>query len=118
MQTPGPDQPGARVLVADDDRVIARIVSTKLTGVGYSVTVVSDGQEVLDTLRGGEVPDLLITDRFMPRVNGVELGILAQSPHGAVARRPAAGALTAPASQPSLAGPAETTWLRPRSLAR
>jgi DNA-binding response OmpR family regulator len=73
MQTPGPDQPGARVLVADDDRVIARIVSTKLTGVGYSVTVVSDGQEVLDTLRGGEVPDLLITDRFMPRVNGVEL---------------------------------------------
>jgi DNA-binding response OmpR family regulator len=73
MQTQDSDRPGARILIADDDRVVAHIVSTKLTGVGHSVTVVSDGQEVVDLLRRGEVPDLLITDRFMPRINGVEL---------------------------------------------
>ena len=73
MQTQGSDQPGAKILIAEDDRITARIVSTKLTGVGHCVTVVSDGQEVLDLLRGGDVPDLLVTDRFMPRVNGVEL---------------------------------------------
>jgi CheY-like chemotaxis protein len=32
-----------------------------------------DGQEALDLLEGGEVPDLLITDSLMPRINGLEL---------------------------------------------
>lgn len=73
MQTQGTSRPGAKILVADDDRVTARIVSTKLAGVGHSVSVVSDGQEALDALRRGEVPDLLITDRFMPRIDGLEL---------------------------------------------
>jgi DNA-binding response OmpR family regulator len=73
MPTRATEPQGARILVADDDRITARIVSTKLTGVGHSVTVVSDGQEVLDALGRGEVPDLLITDRYMPRINGVDL---------------------------------------------
>jgi DNA-binding response OmpR family regulator len=73
MPTRATEPQGARILVADDDRIAARIVSTKLTGVGHSVTVVSDGQEVLDALARGKVPDLLITDRYMPRINGVDL---------------------------------------------
>jgi DNA-binding response OmpR family regulator len=73
MPTNGTERPGASILVADDDRTTARILSTKLSGVGHFVTVVSDGQEVLDALRRGEAPDLLITDRHMPRVNGLEL---------------------------------------------
>jgi DNA-binding response OmpR family regulator len=62
-----------KILVADDDRVVRRIVVTKRTGLGYEVTDVEDGQEALNLLESGPVPDLLITDSLMPRVNGLQL---------------------------------------------
>ena len=45
----------------------------KLYGLGYEVEEAEDGQEVLEILDGGEIPDLLITDSNMPRVNGLQL---------------------------------------------
>ena len=60
-------------MVADDDRVVRRIVVTKLSGLGYDVTDVEDGQEALEVLEGGQVPNLLITDSLMPRMNGLQL---------------------------------------------
>lgn len=62
-----------KILVADDDRVVRRIVVTKLSGLGYEVTDVEDGQEALDLLESGHVPNLLITDSLMPRINGLQL---------------------------------------------
>jgi DNA-binding response OmpR family regulator len=67
------DTNGSRILVADDDRVVRRIVVTKLSGLGYDVTDVEDGQEALELLEGGQVPNLLITDNLMPRMNGLQL---------------------------------------------
>ena len=67
------DTSGTRILVADDDRVVRRIVVTKLSGLGYDVTNVEDGQEALDLLEEGQVPNLLITDSLMPRMNGLQL---------------------------------------------
>lgn len=62
-----------KILVADDDRVVRRIVVIKLSGLGYEVADVEDGQEALDLLESGYVPDLLITDSLMPRLNGLQL---------------------------------------------
>jgi DNA-binding response OmpR family regulator len=62
-----------RVLVVDDDRIVRRIIVAKLSGLGYEVREAEDGQEALDLLASGEVPDLLITDSLMPRMNGLEL---------------------------------------------
>jgi DNA-binding response OmpR family regulator len=67
------DTNGLRILVADDDRVVRRIVLAKLSGLGYEVSEVEDGQEALDLLESGRVPDLLITDQLMPRINGLQL---------------------------------------------
>jgi len=64
---------GASVLVVKDDRIVRRIVVTKLHSLGYEVSEVEDGQEALDLFKGGEIPDLLITDSNMPRVNGLQL---------------------------------------------
>jgi DNA-binding response OmpR family regulator len=64
---------GSSILVADDERVVRRIVVAKLYGLGYEVTDVEDGREALDLLEDGEVPDLLITDSNMPRMNGLQL---------------------------------------------
>ena len=46
---------------------------TKLSGLGYDVTDVEDGREVLDLLEEGHVPNLLITDSNIPRMNGLQL---------------------------------------------
>ena len=67
------DTNGSRILVADDDRVVRRIVVTKLSGLGYDITDVEDGQEALELLEDGQVPNLLITDSLMPRMNGLQL---------------------------------------------
>lgn len=67
------DTSDSKILVADDDRIVRRIVVAKLSGLGYEVTEVPDGQEALHLLQGGYVPDLIITDSLMPRTNGLEL---------------------------------------------
>ena len=59
--------------MVDDDRVVRRIVVAKLYGLGYEVTDVEDGRDALDLLKDGEIPDLLITDSNMPRMNGLQL---------------------------------------------
>lgn len=64
--------PGARVLLADDSPLAAAVARDVLLAAGYTVTVVSDGQKALDML--AVVPfDLLITDREMPVLDGLEL---------------------------------------------
>jgi DNA-binding response OmpR family regulator len=83
------DTNDSRILVADDDRVVRRIVVTKLSGLGYDVTDVQDGQEALELLEDGQVPNLLITDNLMPRMNGLQLvRALRQSPNPDLATLP------------------------------
>jgi DNA-binding response OmpR family regulator len=67
------DIDGSKIIVADDDRIVRRIVVAKLSGLGYEVREAEDGQEALDLLESGEVPDLLITDSLMPRMGGLAL---------------------------------------------
>ncbi len=73
---PGAAPPGAgeRLLVVDDEPVIARVVSEQLRRLGYQVTSVNDPEEALELI--AEDPDdfdLLLTDLQMPRMDGVEL---------------------------------------------
>jgi DNA-binding response OmpR family regulator len=62
-----------RVLVADDEPHIGRIIQMKLEQGPYEVTLVSDGGEALDRLRGPEVIDLVLLDIMMPRATGLEV---------------------------------------------
>ena len=61
------------IMVADDDRIIRRIIAVKLSGLGYEVSEASDGREALERLEGEDLPDLLITDSLMPRLGGLQL---------------------------------------------
>ena len=83
------DIDGSRIIIADDDRIVRRIVLAKLSGLGYEVREAKDGQEALDLLESGEVPDLLITDSLMPRMNGLELvRSIRNSPDGGLSALP------------------------------
>ncbi len=61
-----------RILIADDEPQIARVLRTGLTTRGYEVRVAADGESALDTFRDWH-PDLVVTDLAMPNMDGLEL---------------------------------------------
>jgi len=62
----------SRVLVADDEPAIRKVVRDALEREGHDVTTAIDGQEALERFEEG-VYDLVVTDLAMPRVDGLEL---------------------------------------------
>ncbi|HET6980800.1 MAG TPA: ATP-binding protein, partial [Myxococcaceae bacterium] len=72
--TVAPPGAGERILLVDDEPVIARVVSEQLRRIGYVVTPVNDPEEALELVaEDPEDFDLLLTDLQMPRMDGVEL---------------------------------------------
>ena len=61
-----------KVLIADDDPAILRILTAHLQAVGYEAFAATDGHQALDLIEHHQ-PCYLITDWDMPRMNGVEL---------------------------------------------
>jgi pilus assembly protein CpaE len=71
---------GERILFADDEEQIRKLLSTWLTRQGYEITVANDGLEALKAIRA-KAPDLVITDVNMPNMNGFELTRRLRSDH-------------------------------------
>jgi len=61
-----------RILIADDEPQITRVLRTGLTTRGYDVRVAADGESALDTFNDWH-PDLVVTDLSMPNMDGLEL---------------------------------------------
>jgi two-component system, OmpR family, response regulator RpaB len=61
-----------KILIVDDEAMIRRILSTRLTMVGYEVAVACDGVEALEVF-AQEKPDLVVLDVMMPKLNGLEV---------------------------------------------
>jgi CheY-like chemotaxis protein len=60
-----------RILVIDDEDLIREIVKEMLEAEGYVVFTAANGKEGLRLFRK-ESPDLIITDIFMPEMEGLE----------------------------------------------
>lgn len=63
-----------RVLVVDDERIIAETLGIILTKSGFDTAVAYDGQEAVDKAESWR-PDALVSDVIMPRMNGIEAAI-------------------------------------------
>ena len=61
-----------RVLVVDDEVEIRTLLSRRLRRAGYAVEEAGDGAEALE-LVDKEVPDVVVTDIAMPRLDGLGL---------------------------------------------
>ena len=61
-----------KILVAEDEKNIARVVAYNLEKEGYQVEVARDGEEVLEKVRRG-APDLLLLDLMLPKMDGLEI---------------------------------------------
>ena len=74
----------AKVLVVDDQRLIADTLTEILNNAGFDAVAAYDGWEALDKASRFQ-PNWMITDVLMPRMNGVELAIAMKKNHPATA---------------------------------
>ena len=65
------DQPN-RILLAEDDEILTKLLCLKLEAAGFSTTVAFDGHQALQLAQQDQF-DLVITDYQMPKMVGVEL---------------------------------------------
>ncbi len=68
------------VLVVDDERYIVDLLTELLEDEGYEVLHAGDGQAALDVINR-HLPDLVVTDVMMPRIDGVRLLAIIREHH-------------------------------------
>ena len=63
-----------RILVVEDDTIVAELAAGMLTELGFETTVTHSAKEALERLAGGEKPKLIFSDIVMPGgITGIEL---------------------------------------------
>src|SRR3954449_3259143 len=62
----------SRVLVVDDEPQITRVLRTVLSSQGYQVHTAAEGESALSDFKQWS-PELVITDLYMPHMDGIEL---------------------------------------------
>lgn len=73
----GAPQPGRarlRVLVVDDEPLIAQTVTAILNAHGFEALEATNGEDALQVARRFQ-PDVVLSDVLMPRMTGVDLGM-------------------------------------------
>ena len=63
---------GSKVLVVDDEPQITRVLRTVLVSQGYQVRTAAEGEGALASFQEWN-PELVITDLYMPHMDGIEL---------------------------------------------
>lgn len=62
----------AKILVVDDELPLIQVLSYNLKQAGYEVLVARDGEEALQQAKR-HVPDLVILDLMLPKIDGLEV---------------------------------------------
>ncbi|MBU2612853.1 response regulator [Patescibacteria group bacterium] len=63
---------GKKILIAEDDKFLAKAYEAKLEKSGFEVTIAKDGEEALRMMKETK-PDLVLLDLVMPVKNGFEV---------------------------------------------
>src|SRR5712691_9545776 len=69
-----------RIVIVEDDEIFLRPLQRTLEVEGYEVLVVSSGEEAVDLLKSADV-DLVLTDKRLPGIDGLELVRRVKSEH-------------------------------------
>jgi len=66
--------PPVRILLVEDEELVADVLARGLRVLGHAVTVAVDGRRALEVFRGApRAFDVVITDQIMPHMSGVRL---------------------------------------------
>lgn len=68
-----PRRPRARILVVDDEAVVVEFADRVLQDAGYKTMTATSGDAAIKLCEAQGLPDLLLTDLKMPRMEGDEL---------------------------------------------
>ncbi|MBL4634391.1 MAG: diguanylate cyclase [Kofleriaceae bacterium] len=63
----------SRILLVEDNVYVAKYIRKRLIIEGFEVIEARSGAEALQSIRSGVLPDLIITDLAMPKMNGLQL---------------------------------------------
>jgi CheY-like chemotaxis protein len=72
---------GKRVLIVDDEPMIRFVVAEEIESAGAETVEAEDGLAALELIEQGLVPDVLVTDVRMPRMDGWTLAERARALH-------------------------------------
>ncbi len=62
-----------KILVVEDEQMLAKIIGMKLEEEGYEVTHAYDGEEAYKLLTQPELPDLVLLDVLLPKMSGFDV---------------------------------------------
>lgn len=62
----------AKILIVDDEEILRRIYSDRLTFEGFGIDTAADGEEALNKIRAA-APNLILLDILMPKLNGLQV---------------------------------------------
>ena len=62
-----------KILLVDDDDFLREIYENKFKEEGFEVVTAKDGQEALEKIEAGLIPDIVFTGIRMPRLTGFDL---------------------------------------------
>lgn len=66
-----------KILIVEDEEIILDLIQKKLAKEGYETLIARNGEEglevVKDALQAGHLPDLVLLDIIMPKMNGFEV---------------------------------------------
>ena len=78
--SPEPGRSRRKILVVDDQRLIANTIVEIFQNAGFEAVAAYDGWSALE-IAGRLRPDLLLSDVLMPQMNGVQLAIAMRRNH-------------------------------------
>ena len=61
-----------KILIIEDEELLSNLLKNKLSELGYEVSVASDGLQGFEAIKE-IVPDLILLDLVMPKMNGFEV---------------------------------------------
>lgn len=66
------------ILLCDDDLVVGSFMQTRLEIEGWRVRLTTNGEECLEVLESGDLPDVMILDQEMPGLKGTQVAARAR----------------------------------------
>jgi len=62
-----------KILIVDDDVFLLDMYAMKFNQNNFEVNTATDGADAIEKLKGGFIPDVILLDVIMPKMDGFEM---------------------------------------------